>query len=76
MLDECLYFLIMFMHLKQFKFFDDGKIKLVGTFVNHFVDGLLVLNELFFELGFVEFEFALIESFHLFFKGGNEVFLF
>ncbi len=62
----------MLVHLKDFKLFDHEQIELISTFVNHFVNGLFSINELLFELGFVELEFALVKDFHLFFEAGNE----
>lgn len=67
MCNKILYFEIMLMHLKQFQFLNHRKVELICTFVNHFVDWFLCLNQLLFYFSFIELELTLVKCFHLFF---------
>lgn len=68
-LEKLLNFEVMLVHLKETEFLWQRQVNLISRLVNNFVDRLLSVNQLLFEIGLVKFKFAFIKDFHFFFEG-------
>lgn len=76
MLQEHLDFNILAAYLQEFQFFNSRDFQFRTAFINNLIDTLLLVDNLFFDLGLMMLHFAFIVYFHFFLQICHHVFLF